>query len=85
VKCGLKTRGDKILEECESIHRYGDFDLTGTQIPDSVKTHTEHTTYRYEYQYDDQGNWTERTQWTTAEPDHTEFRSMLEKRTVMYY
>lgn len=81
----FNEHGDKILEESESLDRHMDFDMQGSEIPDSVKTHTQHTIVRFEYKYDDRGNWTEQSQWTRAEPDQEEFRSMLVKRTLTYF
>lgn len=78
-------RGDKVLIQSERIDRHGDFDQQGTEIPESVKVQTYRTTTRFEYTYDDRGNWTEQTQWTPDEPDHQELRSMLVKRTLTYF
>jgi hypothetical protein len=81
----FNEHGDQILEQSESIVRHMDFDVQGSEIPESVKTHTQSTIVRFEYEYDDHGNWTEQVQWTSAEPGQAEFRSMLVKRTLTYF
>jgi len=81
----FNEHGDKVREESESTVRHMDFDMEGAEIPESVKTHRQHTILSYEYKYDEHGNWTEQVQWTSVEPDHEEFRSMLVKRTLTYF
>jgi YD repeat-containing protein len=40
---------------------------------------------RFEYQYDEYGNWTERVVWQRTEPNAEERRSNIERRTIRYY
>ena len=81
----FNEHGDKILEESESVDRHMDFDMQGAEIPETVKTYAQHTIARFEYTYDEHGNWIEQTQWTSAEPGQAEFRSMLVRRTLTYF
>jgi YD repeat-containing protein len=78
--------GNKILEESESLSRGGmDFDLNGNEVPETVKTNEQRSFVRFDYKYDDRGNWTEQVQWSRLEPDAKEFRSMIVKRTLKYF
>ncbi len=81
----FNEHGDMVFEESEATNRTMSFDMEGAEVPESVETHAQHTILRFEYEYDDHGNWTEQTQWTRAEPDHQEFRSMLVKRILTYF
>jgi hypothetical protein len=81
----FNEHGDQILEQSESIVRHMDFDVQGSEIPETVKTYAQHTIARFEYTYDEHGNWIEQTQWTSAEPGQAEFRSMLVRRTLTYF
>jgi len=81
----FNEHGDITWLETEGTTRTMSFDMEGAEIPESVETHSQHTTIRFEYKYDEHGNWTEQTQWTRAEPDHEEFRSMLVKRILTYF
>ena len=59
--------------------------MDGAEKSEIVNVDPQHLVFRYEYAYDDRGNWTEQTQWTAAESDHKEFRSMVVKREFTYY
>jgi hypothetical protein len=49
----------------------------------SERSHTQHT--RFEYQYDTEGNWTERVVWGRMEPNPNFQRSNLKRRGISYY
>ena len=40
---------------------------------------------RFEYQYDEHGNWIERVVWQRTQPNTDERRSSIERRTITYY
>jgi hypothetical protein len=46
-------------------------------------SHTQHT--RLEYQYDEQGNWTERVVWSRLEPNPNFERRNVERREIIYH
>ena|SRR6266446_7267796 len=78
--------GNKILEESESLERGGmDFDRDGNEVPETVKIGESRNSTRFEYKYDEHGNWTEQVQWSRAEPGKQEFKSMIVKRTLSYF
>jgi hypothetical protein len=49
----------------------------------SERSHTQHT--RFDYQYDAEGNWTERVVWSRLEPNPNFQRSNLKRRGISYY
>ncbi len=78
--------GNKVLEESESVSRGGmEFDMNGNEVPETVKTNEARASVRFDYKYDDRGNWTERVEWSSFEPDHKEFRSGIVKRAIRYF
>jgi hypothetical protein len=78
--------GNKILEESESVDRGGmQFDQNGEEVPETVQVDESRSSTRFEYKYDDHGNWTEQVMWSKVEPEEKEFRSMIEKRTLSYF
>jgi YD repeat-containing protein len=78
--------GNKILEESESVSRGGmDFDMNGNEVPQTAKTNEARGSVRFDYKYDDRGNWTEQVEWSSFEPDHKEFRSGIGKRAITYF
>jgi YD repeat-containing protein len=46
-------------------------------------SHTQHT--RFQYQYDKQGNWTERVLWGRLEPNPNFERRNVERREITYH
>ena len=51
----------------------------------TVSDHSSRQYSRFEYQYDKQGNWTERVVWTRIEPNPNFERSNIERREITYY
>jgi YD repeat-containing protein len=78
--------GNRIFEESESRERGGlDFDLNGNEVPETVKIDESRNSTRFEYKYDEHGNWTEQVQWSRVEPGKQQFKSMMVKRMLSYF
>jgi len=87
------------LSEERVTVRYDDFDNPVEQVTIDVGrhmrmdegrvkseeqlAHVQH--FRFEYQYDARGNWTERIVWLRMEPNTDERPSSLERRTIVYF
>ena len=74
---------DNVLEgHLESIDRDGNFDDEGTLVA-STETASE-SWGRYEYRYDERGNWIEKVALRRESPDGAFHRSSIERRTITY-
>jgi hypothetical protein len=88
------------LSEDRTAYRYGDRDdpieeitvhhSRSANLDEGGLMHTtegapreQHT--RFEYQYDDHGNWTEQTTWSRTDPGTDFQRSGITRRTITYY
>ena len=87
------------LSEERVTVRYDDFDNPVEQVTIDVGrhmrmddgrvkseeqlAHVQH--FRFEYQYDARGNWTERIVWLRMEPNTDERLSTLERRSIVYF
>ena len=72
-----------IEETMERKEREVGVDEHGELHTTSERSHTQHT--RFEYQYDAEGNWTERVVWGRMEPNPNFQRSNLKRRGISYY
>jgi hypothetical protein len=75
--------GNRLEETSEDIAREIGIDDEGNTAIVKERSHRHHT--RFEYVYDDRGNWTERTVWGRLEPNPNFQRSNIERRTIEYY
>jgi hypothetical protein len=71
--------------EQTTVHEGCEFDADerGELRPQNEKLDTQHT--RFEYQYDGEGNWTERVVWSRLEPNPNFQRSNVERREISYH
>ena len=75
---------DNILEEhSEQSHRDGDVDGEGALI--TWNEASDESWNRYEYRYDDRGNFVERVVLRRVTPDRDFHRSNIERRTISYF
>ena len=75
---------DNLIEQTtENRERELDAGESGALRFKSERSHTQHT--RFEYQYDAEGNWTERVVWSRLEPNPDFQRSNIERREISYY
>jgi hypothetical protein len=72
-----------IEQTTEHYEREVGVDEHGELHPTSERSLTQHT--RFEYQYDAEGNWTERVVWSRLEPNPNFQRSNLKRRGISYY
>ena len=75
---------DNVVEEhYEGTSRSAGVDADG-HVTTSEETHDESWT-RYDYRYDDRGNWIEKVAFVRVAPDREFDRSNIERRTITYY
>jgi hypothetical protein len=77
----LSQIGDFKEEESKTFNEQGDLDWTRTLMIRNGIVDDELSEFRYLYQYDSHGNWTERT---TVNADHTD-NPNTQRRTLSYY
>ena len=77
----LSQIGDFKEEESKTFNEQGDLDWTRTLMIRNGIADDERSEFRYRYQYDSHGNWTERT---TVNADHTD-NPNTQRRTLAYY
>jgi YD repeat-containing protein len=75
--------GNRVEETNEDISRELEMDDEGNINTLKERSHRQHT--RYEYVYDDRGNYIERIVWGRLEPNPNFQRSNIERRTIEYY
>jgi hypothetical protein len=76
-------RDDPIEEIVEHQSRGANLDDHGVMQATEERSHTSQT--RFEYQYDEHGNWTERIVWSRHDSQTDFRRSNLIRRTITYY
>ena len=76
-------RDDPIEEIDEHQSRGANLDDHGVMQATDERSHTSHT--RFEYQYDEHANWTERIVWSRHDSQTDFRRSNLIRRTITYY
>jgi antitoxin component YwqK of YwqJK toxin-antitoxin module len=75
--------GNPIEETDQHTSREMQMDETGNLHPTKENSHKQHV--RFEYRYDDHGNWTERIVWNRWEANPNFERSNVERREITYY
>jgi hypothetical protein len=73
--------GDFKEEESKTSNEQGDMDWTRTLMIRNRIDDDERSEFRYLYQYDSHGNWTERTTINTDQPGNPN----TQRRTLSYY
>ena len=76
-------RDDPVAEISEHHSRSADIDDAGLVHTKEETARGQHT--RFEYQYDDHGNWTERITWSRIDLQADFQRSGMTRRTIAYY
>jgi succinate dehydrogenase/fumarate reductase flavoprotein subunit len=76
-------RDDPIDEISEHHSRSAGMDADGVVQATEEAPRTHHT--RFDYQYDDDGNWTERIVWGRVDESSDFQRSNVMRRTITYY
>jgi len=75
---------DRLIEESnETTSRRMQMNEQGNLSPTKETSNVQH--FRFEYEYDVQGNWTERVAWIRTEPNPNFERSNAVRREVTYY
>jgi YD repeat-containing protein len=74
---------NRIEETAEETSREMQIDEEGNCNPVNERSHRRHL--RYDYRYDEQGNWTERVVWLRLEPNPEFQPSNVERRQIAYY
>jgi hypothetical protein len=77
-------QGDRATETSHRSFARVDIQEDGTLVRNPEVTPMHHNELRYEYQYDDHGNWTERIT-SCRGPDQTFMVCSAERRTISYY
>jgi hypothetical protein len=77
----LTQMGDFEEEESKTFNEQGDLDWTRTLMIRNGIADDERSEFRYLYQYDSHGNWTERTTINCSRPDDPN----TQRRTLAYY
>jgi YD repeat-containing protein len=76
-------QGNVLEEHLQSSHREGETDSEGNLITKNESSEESWT--RYEYRYDEHGNWVEKSPFHRATPDRDFHRSSIERRTIVYF
>ena len=77
------AHGNLIEESTAHEDREFEADEQGELHVTKERSHTQHT--RFQYQYDKQGNWTERVVWGRLEPNPNFERRNVERREITYH
>ena len=77
------AHGNPIEESTAQEDREFEADEQGELHVTKERSHTQHT--RFQYQYDKQGNWTERVVWGRLEPNPNFERRNVERREITYH
>ena len=76
-------RDDPVAEISEHHSRSANLDEGGVMHTTEDAPREQHT--RFDYQYDDHGNWTEQTSWSRTDPETDFQRTVRTRRTITYY
>jgi YD repeat-containing protein len=76
-------RGNPSEQDIEDTSREMEIDDQGRLQPLHERSHRQNV--RFEYRWDERGNWTERTVWMRTGPDRDFERSNIERREITYY
>ena len=77
------ARDNVVEEHYENTSRQSELDTLGNEVTSSEVA--DESWSRYEYRYDDHGNWSEKITFGRVAPDPHFHRSHVERRTITYY